>query len=408
MKKIELLAPAGDLEKLKIAVEYGADAVYFGGESFGLRAAARNLTVDEIREGVQYAHKKGRRAYLTLNIFAHNDDINGLTEFLNKIKNISIDAVIMSDPGMIFLIKEKMPGTEIHLSTQANTTNYKSAEFWFRQGIKRIVLSRELSLKEIKEIREKAPEDLELETFIHGAMCISYSGRCLLSNYMAGRDANRGACAHPCRWHYYLVEEQRPGEYIPVSEDERGTYFFNSKDLCLIDHIPQLVDSGIGSLKIEGRMKSIFYVAVIVGTYRKAIDTYYKDPDNYKSDPQWMEELKKVSHRNFTTGFYFGKPEGADQNYDTGSYIRDYDFLGLVKSYDEKTGFAIIEQRNKISIGDSVEIFGPYSDYFTQTIDIILDEKDEPIESAPHAQQIIKIRTVRPVSENYMLRGRRI
>ncbi len=408
MKKTELLAPAGDLEKLKIAVEYGADAVYFGGESFGLRAAARNLTIDEIREGVQYAQEKGRRAYLTLNIFAHNEDIYGLTEYLNKIKEIPIDAVIMSDPGMISLIKEKIPHADIHLSTQANTTNYKSAEFWFNQGIKRIVLARELSLKEIKEIRERTPENLELEAFIHGAMCISYSGRCLLSNYMADRDANRGACAHPCRWNYYLVEGQRPGEYFPVNEDDRGTYFFNSKDLCLIEHIPKLIDSGIGSLKIEGRMKSIYYVAVIVGAYRKAIDSYYNDPANYKLDPNWLKELKKVSHRNFTTGFYFEKPDATNQNYDTASYIRDYDFLGLVKSYDEKTQLATIEQRNKISLGDSVEIFGPYSDYFTQTIDMILDEQGEPIESAPHAQQIIKIRMAKPVSENFMIRGKGI
>lgn len=407
MKKVELLAPAGDMEKLKIAVEYGADAVYFGGESFGLRAASKNFSVDEMREGVQYIHEKGRRSYLTLNIFAHNEDINALAEYLQSIKDISFDGVIMSDPGMIQIVKEWMPDVDMHLSTQANTTNYKSAEFWYKQGIKRIVLARELSLKEIKEVREKVSGDLELEAFVHGAMCISYSGRCLLSNYMTGRDANRGACAHPCRWNYYLVEEKRPGEYIPVNEDERGTYFFNSKDLCLIEHIPQLIDSGITSFKIEGRMKSIFYVAVIVGAYRKAIDAFYKDPVHYQYNSEWLEELKKVSHRNFTTGFYFNKPQSEDHNYDTSSYTRDYDFLGLVKAYDEKTGFATIEQRNKICKGDSVEIMGPYTDYFTQRIDLILDDNNKPIESAPHAQQIIKIKMEKPVTENYMLRSKR-
>ncbi len=407
MKKVELLAPAGDFEKLKIAIEYGADAVYFGGESFGLRAASKNFSIDEMRRGVQYIHDKGKRAYLTLNIFAHNEDIDELLDYLKKIKDISFDALIISDPGIIQVVKEWIPNTPIHLSTQANTTNYKSAEFWYKQGIKRIVLARELSLKEIREVREKVTEDLELEAFIHGAMCISYSGRCLLSNYMTGRDANRGACAHPCRWNYYLVEEKRPGEYIPVNEDERGTYFFNSKDLCLIEHIPELMESGIMSMKIEGRMKSIFYVAVIVGAYRKAIDTYYKDPENYQYKPEWLEELKKVSHRNFTTGFYFHKPESEDLNYDTSSYTRDYDFLGLVKFYDEKTGFATIEQRNKICKGDSVEIIGPYVDFFTQKIDLILDEENQPIESAPHAQQIIKIKMEKPVIENYMLRSKR-
>lgn len=403
-KKVELLAPAGDLEKLKIAIEYGADAVYFGGESFGLRAAAKNFSIEEIEEGVAFAHERGKKAYLTLNIFAHNEDINELPQYLDKVKNIPLDAIIASDPGVVSLVKEYMPNIDIHLSTQANTTNYMSAEFWHKQGIKRIVLARELSLAEIKEIRNKVSPDLDLEAFVHGAMCISYSGRCLLSNYMAGRDANRGACAHPCRWNYYLVEEQRPGEYIPVNEDERGTYFFNSKDLCMIDHIPELVDAGIISLKIEGRMKSIFYVAVIVGAYRKAIDTYYQNPERDIQDLKLLEELKKVSHRNFTTGFYFDKPNEESQNYDTSSYIREYDFLGLILSYDEQTGMATVEQRNKINIGDTVEIFGPYTDHFTQTIECMLDDNDEPIESAPHAQQIIKIKTINPVSRNFMLR----
>lgn len=406
-KKVELLAPAGDLEKLKIAIEYGADAVYFGGESFGLRAAAKNFTIDEIVDGVSYAHNKGRKAYLALNIFAHNEDVDALTSYLNQIRDIPIDGFIMSDPGLIDMVKTILPNMDIHLSTQANTTNYRSAEFWHKQGVKRIVLARELSLKEIRAIRNNVSNDLELEVFVHGAMCISYSGRCLLSNYMAERDANRGACAHPCRWNYYLVEEKRPGELIPVNEDERGTYFFNSKDLCMIEAIPQLIDSGVSSLKIEGRMKSIFYAAVIVGTYRKAIDAYYDYPNHYTYKTEWLEELKKVSHRNFTTGFYFDKPESKDQNYNSSSYIREYDFLGLVTSYDNKTEMAVIEQRNKMSIGDEIEIMGPYVDGFSQKIEIMMDESDQPINSAPHAQQMIKIKMVQPVYKNYMLRKKR-
>lgn len=403
VNKIELLAPAGDFEKLKIAIEYGADAVYFGGELFGLRAAAKNFTIEEIKKGVEFAHSKDKKAYLTLNIFAHNQDIDRLPSYLEQIKDIPLDALIISDPGVMNLVKAYMPNTSIHLSTQANTTNYKSAQFWHQQGVERIVLARELSLKEIMNVHRHVP-DLELETFIHGAMCISYSGRCLLSNYMTERDANRGACSHPCRWNYYLVEEQRPGEYIPVSEDERGTYFFNSKDLCMIEHIPELIQSGAVSLKIEGRMKSIFYAAVIVGTYRKAIDAYYKNPSEYLYREAWLEELKKVSHRNFTTGFYFDQPKSEDQNYATSSYTRDYDFIGLVKAYDERTQMATIEQRNKICLGDKVEVFGPCTDFFNQKIEVMLDEKGNPIESAPHAQQIIKIKMKKPVEENFMIR----
>ncbi len=405
-KKVELLAPAGDLEKLKIAIEYGADAVYFGGESFGLRAGSKNFSLEDIREGIKYAHDRQKKAYMTLNIYAHNEDIDELPEYLNSIKDIEIDGLIISDPGIIDLVKEMMPNVEIHLSTQANTTNYRSAKFWYKAGADRIVLARELSLKEIKQVHEKVPE-LQLETFIHGAMCISYSGRCLLSNYMINRDANRGECAHPCRWKYYLVEEKRPGEYIPVSEDDRGTYFFNSKDLCMVQHIPELMDAGISSFKIEGRMKSIFYVAVIVGTYRKALDAYYEDPEHFTYKEEWMEELLKVSHRQFTTGFYFDKPDEKGQNYQSSTYVREYNFLGLIKSYDEKSGFATIEQRNKMSIGDAIEVFGPYRDSFKQTIEVMLSEEDEPLESAPHAQQIVKIKMNEPVKENFMIRAKR-
>ncbi len=403
-RRPELLAPAGDLEKLKIAVEYGADAVYFGGELFSLRAGAGNLSVPEIREGTEYAHQRGRKVYMTINIFAHNEDMEQLENYLKEIAPIPIDGFIVSDPGVIWQIWQVMPQAEIHLSTQANTTNYASAAFWHSMGVKRIVTARELSFEEIRGIRDHTPEDMEIESFVHGAMCISYSGRCLLSNFMTHRDANRGACSHPCRWKYALVEEQRPGEYIPVEEDDRGTYFFNSKDLCMIAHIPELVEAGIDSFKIEGRMKSIFYVAVTVGAYRKAIDAYLQDPEGWQYEPKWMEELCKVSHRDFTTGFYFDKPGESEQNYGTSNYIKEYAFLGLVKDYDGDTGLATVEQRNKMVIGDRVEVFGPGADFFEQELTEMLDENGQPIESAPHAQQIVKIRMEKPVDAFFMLR----
>ncbi len=407
MKKIELLSPAGDLEKLKIAIEYGADAVYFGGEMFSLRAGAGNLTVDEIREGVEYAHARGRKAYLTVNIFAHNEDIGPLAEYLEKIKDIGIDAYIVSDPGIVMMFSEIIPGAEIHLSTQANMTNYKTAEFWYKQGVKRIVLARELTLGEIRELRRIMPQDMEFESFVHGAMCISYSGRCLLSNFMIERDANRGMCAHPCRWKYSLVEEKRPGEYYPVEEDGRGTYILNSRDLCMIDHIPELAEAGVASAKIEGRMKSIFYVATVTAAYRKAIDAYYADPENYVFRQEWMDELRKVSHREFTTGFYFDRPTNKDQNYQTSAYTRDYSFVGLVEGYDPETGMADVEQRNKMCVGDEIEIFGPDADFFTQKIEVMLDGEGNPVDSAPHPQQKLKIKVDRPVGANYMFRKRK-
>jgi len=407
MKKTELLAPAGDLEKLKIAIDYGADAVYFGGEMFGLRAAARNFTLADIKEGVAYAHERGKKVHMTLNIFAHNEDIPELEQYLDRLKDIPIDAFIVSDPGIIMMIRETIPHAEIHLSTQANMTNYRTAEFWHKQGVNRIVLARELTFEEIRELRRRLPETLELEAFIQGAMCISYSGRCLLSNFMIERDANRGECAHPCRWKYHLVEEQRPGEYFPIEEDERGTYILNSRDLCMIEYIPDLIGAGLSSVKIEGRMKSIFYVATIVGAYRRAIDAYYNDPEGYVFNPEWLNELKKVSHREFTTGFYYNKPTNKDQNYQTSAYTRNYAFVGLVKSYDEETGFAVVEQRNKMNLGDEIEVFGPHTDYFKQRIEVMLDEENQPIESAPHPQQIIKIKMSQPVSEKFMFRKRK-
>ena len=407
-EQFELLAPAGDLEKLKIAVLYGADAVYFGGEMFSLRAGAGNLTIEEMKEGIAFVHERGKRCYLTMNIFAHNEDIGPLTDYLEQIKKLDIDAFIVSDPGIVDLIQEIIPNAEIHLSTQANMTNYRTANFWYKMGVKRLVLARELTFPEIREIRKNIPSDMEIEAFVHGAMCISYSGRCLLSNFMIERDANRGACAHPCRWKYSLVEEKRPGEYYPVEEDGRGTYILNSRDLCMIEHIPELVNSGIMSAKIEGRMKSIFYVATIVHAYRKAIDAYFADPENYRFNEEWMSELKKVSHREFTTGFYFHQPTNKDQNYQTSAYTREYSFVGLVKDYDAETGFALVEQRNKMTSGEEIEIFGPDMDYYAQNISEMYDaETDEKLESAPHPQQLLRMKMDRPVKANYMLRKKK-
>lgn len=407
MEKIELLAPAGDLEKLKTAIDYGADAVYFGGQVFSLRAAANNFSKEQMIEGIKYVHDHGKKCHMALNIFPHNYDIDNLYEYLNEIKDLGIDAFIVSDPGTIMMVQEIIPDAEIHLSTQANLTNYKTAEFWAKHGVKRVVMARELSLDEMISMREKIPAELDTEAFVQGAMCISYSGRCLLSNFMVQRDANKGACAHPCRWKYKLVEEQRPEEYYPIEEDERGTYIMNSKDLCMIEHIPDLVKAGISSAKIEGRMKSAFYVATVVGVYRKALDSYYADPENYQFKPEWLTELKKVSHRDFTTGFYYGNATNESQNYETSSYTRDYDFIGKVLDYDAETGIATVEQRNKMVLGDEIEVFGPYTDFWEQKLDYLKDEDGNDLESAPHAQQILKIRMDHPVGYNFMLRKRK-
>ena len=407
MNKIELLAPAGDLEKLKIAVEYGADAVYFGGEMFSLRAGAGNLTIPEIEEGVEYAHSKGAKCHMAMNIFAHNEDIEPLRRYLESIRHIPIDAFIVSDPGVITVLKDVIPDAELHISTQANMTNYVTANFWYNMGVKRLVLARELTLGEIREIRQRIPEDMDLESFVHGAMCISYSGRCLLSNYMIDRDANRGMCAHPCRWKYKLVEEKRPGEYYPVEEDNRGTYIMNSKDLCMLEHLPDLIDAGVSSFKIEGRMKSVFYVATVVSAYRKAIDSYMADPENYSFDYSWYNEMLKASHSEFTTGFYYDKPTNEDQNYQTSAYTREYSFTGKVLSYYTDSSIAVVEQRNKMNLGDTIEVFGPDIDYFEQKLTVLLDEDDNPIESAPHPQQILHIKMNKPVKPNYILRKKK-
>ena len=399
MKKLELLAPAGDLEKLKMAIIYGADAVYLGGEEFGLRKASKNFTIEEIGEGVKFAHERGKKVYITLNIIPHNEDLIGLDEYVLELEKLHIDGVIVADPGVFSIVRRVSPNMPIHLSTQASVTNYETVKFWYDLGIKRIVVARELSLEEIKEIKKRLPEDLEIEAFVHGAMCISYSGRCLLSNYMAGRDSNRGECAHPCRWKYTLMEEKRPGEYYPIYENEKGTFIFNSKDLCMIDHIPELVEAGISSFKIEGRVKSQYYVATVVRSYRMAIDEYFRLGNQYKYKEEWLDEIKKASYRDFTTGFYFNKPTGEDQVYTSSSYIREYDFVGLVLDYDEETKIATIEQRNRMFLGDEIEVFGPNKDYFKQKIENMWDEEGNSIDVAPHPHQIVKMKMDRPVQK---------
>ena len=389
-RPIELLIPASSLEVLKTAVIFGADAVYIGGEAFGLRAKAKNFSMEEMKEGIEFAHAHDVKVYVTANILAHNDDLEGVREYFEELREIKPDALIIADPGVFEIAKEVCPEIERHISTQANNTNYATYNFWYRQGASRVVSARELSLKEIKEIRERIPEDLEIETFVHGAMCISYSGRCLLSNYFTGRDANQGACTHPCRWKYAVVEEKRPGEYLPVYENERGTYIFNSKDLCMIEHIPELIDAGIDSFKIEGRMKTALYVATVARTYRKAIDDYQKDPELYKKNMPWyLDQISNCTYRQFTTGFFFGKPDHETQIYDNNTYIREYTYLGIVGAVEN--GLARIEQRNKISVGETIEIMKPDGSNVEAKVLRILNEDGEEQESAPHSKQVLHV-----------------
>ena len=388
-KKLELLAPAGDLEKLKIAVLYGADAVYIGGEAYGLRAKAKNFDIDTMAEGVKFAHDHGVKVYVTANIFAHNPDFEGMADYFKAVEAIGVDALIISDLGVFSVAKEAVPNMEIHVSTQANNTNYKSAQMWYKLGAQRVVVARELSMKEIRQIRDSIPEDMEIEAFVHGAMCISYSGRCLLSNFFTGRDANQGACTHPCRWKYSIVEETRPGEYMPVYENERGTYIFNSKDLCMIEHVPELIDAGIDSFKIEGRMKTALYVATVARTYRKAIDDYLKDPKLYEANMEWYkEEIGKCTYREFTTGFYFGKPGSDAQIYNSNTYVKNYTYLGTVEEADGK-GRCRIEQKNKFSVGETIEIMKPDGRNLEVVVKSICDEDGNEQESAPHPKQIL-------------------
>ncbi len=404
MKKVELLAPAGNLEKLIMAVKFGADAVYIGGEEFGLRASADNFNSEDMKKGIDFAHENCVKVYVTMNIIPHNEDLKGMKEYIEELVKLNVDAILISDPGVFAIVRETAPEMDIHLSTQANNTNFKSALFWFEQGVKRIVLARELSLTEIKEIRDNTPKELELEAFVHGAMCISYSGRCLLSNYMVGRDSNRGECAHPCRWKYYLMEEKRPGEYLPVYENEKGTFIYNSKDLCMVDHIHEIINSGITSLKIEGRMKSSFYVALIVKAYREAIDKYYEDPENFVAEPKWTDEISKASHREYSTGFYFGKMKNDGQIYNTSSYIREYDFVGVVREYDKNTGIAKVEQRNRVFAGDEIEVVRPKGEFFKQKIKDMKDEFGDSIDVAPHPQMIFYLSMEQEVEPYTILR----
>ncbi len=392
MKKIELLAPAGDLEKLKIAINYGADAVYIGGEFLSLRAKAKNFDDDSMREGVKYAHDRGKKIYVTVNIIAHNEDFNGMKEYFEKLGSFDVDALIISDLGVFSIAKEVLPDMEIHISTQANTTNTHSAKMWQTLGAKRVVVARELSFNEISEMSKSLP-NLDIEAFIHGAMCISYSGRCLLSNYMSNRDANKGECAHACRWKYNLVEEKRPGEYMPIEEDERGTYIYNSKDLCMIEYIPELIQSGVTSFKIEGRIKTAFYVATIIKIYREALDDYYKDENLYRSKFEYyMQEIRKCSHRDFTTGFYNNKPTDEDQIYTHNSYIRNYEFAGLVLEEQDEEGYCLIEQRNKFVVGDELELMSPNCEIIKFVVNEMKNEKGEFVTQAPHPQERLRIK----------------
>ncbi len=392
MRKTELLIPASNLEVLKTAVIFGADAVYIGGEAFGLRAKAKNFTLEEMDEGIQFAHKHGVKVYVTANILAHNNDLDGAKKYFEELREIKPDALIISDPGMFMIAKQVCPEIDIHISTQANNTNYMTYDFWYKQGATRVVSARELSLNEIKEIRAHIPEQMEIESFIHGAMCISYSGRCLLSNYFTGRDANRGACTHPCRWKYAVVEETRPGEYMPVYENERGTFIFNSKDLCMIEYIPQLLDAGIDSLKIEGRMKTALYVATVARTYRKALDDYAKSLETYQANMDWYkQEISKCTYRQFTTGFYFGKPDENTQIYDNNTYINEYIYLGIVSKLDSN-GLAKIEQRNKFCKGDTIEIMKPDGRNVLTIVEAIYDSDGNEVESAPHPKQELHLK----------------
>ena len=387
----ELLIPASSLEVLKTAVIFGADAVYIGGEAFGLRAKAKNFSMEEMREGIEFAHEHDVKVYVTANILAHNSDLPEVRKYFEELKRLKPDALIIADPGVFDIAKEVCPEIERHISTQANNTNYGTYNFWYRQGASRVVSARELSMKELKELRANIPEDLEIETFIHGAMCISYSGRCLLSNYFTGRDANRGACTHPCRWKYAVVEETRPGEYMPVYENERGTYIFNSKDLCMIEHIPELIDAGIDSLKIEGRMKTALYVATVARTYRKAIDDYQKDPELYRQNMPWyLDQISNCTYRKFTTGFFFGKPDDDAQIYDSNTYVKDYTYLGIVGGTEG--GLCRIEQRNKFSVGETIEIMKPDGRNLEVTVERIVNEDGEEQESAPHSKQVLYVK----------------
>ena len=408
MKKPEILAPAGSLERLKIAIDFGADAVYIGGGRLNLRAFSDNFTNEEMAEGIKYCHDRGKKLYVTMNVFPRNHDLKGVEEYIKGLYDLGVDAIIVADPSIVAAAKDAAPNLEIHLSTQANITNWRATKFWYEQGVKRIVLARELTLKEITEISENIPEGCELEVFIHGSMCVAYSGRCLISNYMLGRDANKGICSNACRYKYYLVEETRPGEYYPVVEDDNVTYIMNSKDLCMIEHIPEIVKSGVHSLKIEGRMKNEFYVASTVKAYREALDAYFDNPEGYEFKQEWLDTVLKVSHRQYHTGFFFGKM--GEQTYDISSYIRDYDIVGIVQSYDEETKEATILQKNRVFEGDDVEVLRAHTPYFNVKLNEMFDvEKKKNTNVANRAHMIFKVKVDTPLKENDMLiKGKKV
>lgn len=402
MDRVELLAPAGDLEKLKTAIDYGADAVYLGGEAFGLRKASKNFSIEKIKEGVAYAHERGKKVHVTLNIIPHDKDFEGLEDYVRALEDAGVDAVIVADPGMFMRVKQAS-SIPIHMSTQGSLTNSDTVRFWRDLGAERVVLARELTMDEIRGIH-KDVDDVEIETFVHGAMCMSYSGRCLMSNYMTGRDANQGDCAQPCRYKYHLVEENRPGEYFPIDSTEEGSFILNSKDLCMIEHMDELIGAGIRSLKIEGRVKSAYYLATVIRAYRMAIDAYYADPEHFVYDSRWLEEIKKVSHRDFTTGFYYSEAKGPEGISDSVTYIKDYDFVGVVLDYDPETKRATIEQRNRLFVGDEVEVFGPGKDFFNWTIEEMIDEEGRSIDVANKARQIFTAPVPQAVRAKDMIR----
>ncbi|MGN0025613.1 U32 family peptidase [uncultured Clostridium sp.] len=408
MKKPEILAPAGSLDRLKIAIDFGADAVYIGGGRLNLRAFSDNFTNEEMAEGIKYCHDRGKKLYVTMNVFPRNHDLKGVEEYIKGLYDLGVDAIIVADPSIVAAAKTAAPNLEIHLSTQANITNWMATKFWYEQGVKRIVLARELTLKEITEINENTPEGCELEVFIHGSMCVAYSGRCLISNYMLGRDANKGICSNACRYKYYIVEETRPNEYYPIIEDDNGTYIMNSKDLCMIEHIPEIVKSGVHSLKIEGRMKNEFYVASTVKAYREAVDAYCDNPEGYEFKQEWLDTVLKISHRQYHTGFFFGKM--GEQTYDVSSYIRDYDIVGIVQSYDEETKEATILQKNRVFEGDEVEVLRAHTPYFNVKLNEMFDvEKKTNTNVANRAHMIFKAKVDTPLKEKDMLiKGKKV